>query len=354
MDPPLKGSSRLLAAEAAPTRDWDNVMGNAERMESGLVTSYAGIGRLRLFFALSRTPHGLLDICTPLLAALLWLGRPPEGGVLFLGVLAAFAGYTAVYALNDLVDYRVDREKIRQAGFHRQTDYLDGAIRHPLARGLLTLPEAVIWTAGWGTISLVAAWLLNPVCALILIGGCLLEAIYCLLLRVSQLRTLVSGVVKTLGGLAAVFAVDRSPDPAFLLLLFLWLFFWEIGGQNVPADWHDIEEDAVLRARTIPVLYGPRGASLIVLFTLITSMILNGWFLLQAPVDLAIPALLAVLLAGLYLLLLPALRLFVSRGREEASSLFNRASYYPLALLIIVILDLLLSLAGAVYPPAVH
>ena len=27
-----------------------------------------------------------------------------------------------------------------------------------------------------------------------------------------------------------------------MLLIFFWLFFWEIGGQNIPADWHDIEE----------------------------------------------------------------------------------------------------------------
>ena len=34
------------------------------------------------------------------------------------------------------------------------------------------------------------------------------------------------------------------------------------------------------------------------------------------------------------LLLLPALRLFRTRDRDEASALFNRASYYPFALLI--------------------
>ena len=76
------------------------------------------------------------------------------------------------------------------------------------------------------------------------------------MLQVSHLRTLVSGIVKTLGGLAAVFAVDATPDPGLLLLLFFWLFFWEIGGQNVPNDWHDIEEDTSLQARTVPVSLG--------------------------------------------------------------------------------------------------
>ena len=68
--------------------------------------------------ALSRTPHGLIDMATPGLAAMLWLGKVPSLPVLLLGILTAFAGYTAVYALNDVVDYRVDREKIRETGLH--------------------------------------------------------------------------------------------------------------------------------------------------------------------------------------------------------------------------------------------
>ena len=115
--------------------------------------------------------------------------------------------------------------------------------------------------------SLLSAYMLNPVCVLILVSGCILEMLYCVLLQVSHLRMLVSGIVKTLGGLAAVFAVDASPDPILLLLIFLWLFFWEIGGQNVPADWYDIQEDIVTQARTVPVSLGPKIASVIVLAT---------------------------------------------------------------------------------------
>jgi 4-hydroxybenzoate polyprenyltransferase len=301
-----------------------------------------GLSRIKLFLALSRTPHGILDLATPLLAALLWLGALPERRTAILGIVAAFAGYTAVYALNDIVDYRTDREKIRRTNPDRQSDYLDAAFaRHPLAQGLLTMPEAIVWAGGWALVSLLTAWYLNPVCALILIAGCILETLYCLLLRVSQLRTLVSGTVKTLGGLAAVFAVDRTPDLSFLLLLFLWLFFWEIGGQNVPADWHDIEEDTALAAKTIPVYYGPRGASIIVLFTLAVSVALSGVFLWKARFALSPLLLLCSLAAGFFLLLAPGWRLFRQRRRQQASALFNRASYYPLSLLVLVALALL-------------
>lgn len=303
-------------------------------MKDMQAAEYSGFSKIQLFLALSRTPHGLLDICAPLLAALLWLGQPPDFRTIVLGIIAAFAGYTAVYALNDIIDYRTDREKIRQSGFDRDASYLDGThIRHPLARGYLNMPEAMTWAGGWAALSLVAAYLLNPVCALILIVGCVLEAAYCLLLRVSHLRVLVSGIVKTLGGLAAVFAVDPSPDPGLLLLIFCWLFFWEIGGQNIPADWHDIEEDTVLRARTIPVHLGQKTASTIVLSTLSLSLVLSAILFRIAPLILPLPLYAGVLGIGIYLLLMPAFRLFKARDRDAAAALFNRASWYPCLLL---------------------
>ncbi len=43
---------------------------------------------------------------TPLLAARLWLDHLPPLEVILLGTIAFFARYTAVYALNDVVDYR--------------------------------------------------------------------------------------------------------------------------------------------------------------------------------------------------------------------------------------------------------
>jgi len=302
-----------------------------------------GLSRLKLFLALSRTPHGLLDLATPLLAAVLWLGDIPDGKTIVLGVIAAFSGYTAVYALNDIVDYKTDKEKIQQEGFRQGDNYLDSAfVRHPLAQGMLTMPEAVAWAGGWALLSLVTAYLLNPVCAYILVLGCVLEMIYCLLFRVSRFRTLVSGVVKTLGGLAAVFAVDNSPDPTILILLFFWLFFWEIGGQNVVADWHDIEEDRTIGAQTIPVFYGTRGGSIIVVATLSISVVLSGFLLWLTPLQLPFFLYVGALAAGIFLLLLPALRLYRTRSRDHASALFNTASYYPASLLAIVALSLFL------------
>jgi 4-hydroxybenzoate polyprenyltransferase len=312
-------------------------------MEISLHNHFSVLARLKLFFALSRTPHGLLDMCTPAFGALLWLGHFPPLKIVILGIITAFAGYTAVYALNDVIDYRTDRQKAAAGGFSGTESYLDGVlVRHPMAQGLLSLWQGLLWTLGWALIALIGAYLLNPVCVLIFLAGCALETVYCLLWRISPFRTVVSGVVKTSGAVAAVFAVDPQPSGWYLLILFLLLFFWGIGAQNIPADWTDIEEDRRLAAQTIPVRLGLRRASIIVVGTVVLSLSMNSaifFFSIQSH-----PTVLALLSLAVscYLLLLPAVSLYQSRQRIEATALFNRASYYPAALLAIVCIQLII------------
>jgi 4-hydroxybenzoate polyprenyltransferase len=274
---------------------------------------------------------------TPAFAALLWLGSYPSLTVIILGLITTFSGYTAVYALNDVVDHRVDREKIRHGGFQDSEDYLDGVlVRHPIAQGVLSFRQGFIWALAWGLLAVAGAYVLNPVCALIFIIAAALETIYCLMWRVSHYRTLVSGAVKTSGAIAAVFAVDPNPSLLFLSILFLCLFFWEIGGQNIPADWTDIEEDRKLEARTIPVRFGLERANLFILISIILALILNVTLFWVSQVRFELPFILAALCLGMYLLLAPALKLFKTRSRTDAMALFNKASHYPAVLLVIV------------------
>uniref|UniRef100_A0A7V6A5I3 Ubiquinone biosynthesis protein UbiA n=1 Tax=Desulfobacca acetoxidans TaxID=60893 RepID=A0A7V6A5I3_9BACT len=297
--------------------------------------------RLKLFLALSRTPHGLLDLATPGLAALLCLGGFPPARVLLLGIITVFAGYTAVYALNDLVDYRTDIAKIK-AGRQIEAGYLDGVlVRHPMAQGLLSFREGLLWALAWTAVALTGAYLLNPVCALIFLAGAILETVYCLMLRVSHWRTLVSGVVKTLGGIAAAFAVNPQPSPVFLVLLFLWIFTWEIGGQNVPNDWHDLEEDLRWRAQTIPVRYGAGGSARVILASLGATVLLLPLLQSASPLPFSWHLKLLSLAAGLGLLILPAWRLYLEQERSRATALFNCASYYPLVILFLTLPALL-------------
>ena len=304
---------------------------------------FAGFSRLKLYFALSRTPHGLLDMCTPAFGALLWLGHFPSLYVIVLGLITTFAGYTAVYALNDVVDYEADKGKATAGGFSNLQSDLDGMIvRHPMARGLLSFKEGLFWALAWGLVALIGAYILNPVCVLIFLAGCTLEAIYCMLWRVSPFRTIVSGVVKTSGALAAVFAVDPNPSGAYLIILFLLLFCWEIGGQNIPNDWADIEEDKQFKALTIPVCYGLQASRVIGLVTLVLALSLNVAIFYYSQVDFLVIYVIISFAAGCYLLLLPAAKLFQTLKASDAIALFNKASYYPPALLVIVLIRLMI------------
>lgn len=297
--------------------------------------------RLKLFFALSRTPHGLIDMAAPALAALVCLGHFPSMSITVIGVITVFAGYTAVYALNDLVDLRTDKQKVGIGGYSDGETYLDGVmIRHPLAKGALSLGAGLAWACGWAAIALIGAYLLNPVCVYIFISGCLLETLYCKLWQVTPLRSVVNGAVKTLGAIAAVYAVDPSPSFLLLAVLFAWLFAWEIGGQNIPNDWTDIEEDRHFRAQTIPIRLGLYRAALLVAAFLVAALILNMALLWVSPLSFGPGYLLAAVALNVVFLLYPAYLLYQQRERRHAMALFNKASYYPLAVLVLVLVRL--------------
>jgi 4-hydroxybenzoate polyprenyltransferase len=304
-----------------------------------------GFARLRLFWALSRTPHGLLDMCTAALASLFWLGHFPSFKIIGLGLITVFAGYTAIYALNDVVGYRSDKRKLQQGnlrGFDDCEDLDARLVRHPMARGFLSFKEGLLWSIAWALLALIGAYLLNPVCVLIFICGSILETIYCLMWNISPLRTLISGVVKTAGPIAAVFAVDPNPSMSYLMVLFLLMFFWEIGGQNVPNDWSDIEEDTLFQAQTVPIRLGLEQANVIIFGSIILTIILSGILLVLSNVAFELPFILAFAFVGLYFLLLPTIKLYRSEESSYAMILFNKASYYPLALLVVVVIKLLI------------
>lgn len=286
---------------------------------------------MKRYLALSRTTHAVLDIALPGFCALLWLGHIPHWSTLSLALLTVFAAYSAVYALNDLVGVAGDREKFA-GGLNAGYSVEASALRYPLARDALSYRDGWLWFAFWFAIALAGSYLLNQTILAILVGAALLEISYCLLFKVTYLRVLVSGLVKSAGPLAAVFAVDNHPAPYLLLVIFAWVFFWEIGGQNIPADWNDTEEDRRVNAKTIPIHFGTQKAGLIVVIALGLTVLISLFLPVVSPLALGAPYLLASLVVGFFLLLRPGYSL--CRRHQEgrlAARLFDNASYYPLA-----------------------
>ncbi|MCJ0825247.1 UbiA family prenyltransferase [Luteimonas sp. 50] len=292
---------------------------------------------MKRFLALSRSTHGVLDMAMPGFVALLWLGGFPGWQVLGLCLFTGLAGYTAIYALNDLLGVNDDKAKVAVATTRPGYSVEASPMRYPLARNLVSLRGALAWFGFWYALTLVGAWLLNPRLVLVVLAATVLEALYCKLLKVTWWRTLVSGLVKSAGPIAAVFVVRPEPSPGLLLLLLAWLMLWEIGGQNIPADWNDIEEDRRIGARTIPLLFGTRVAGALVVATLASTVFLSLWLPLMSPLALGWPFRLACLGVGGVLLLWPALRLYRTRDGRDAARLFDRASLYPLAQLAVVL-----------------
>ena len=163
-----------------------------------------------------------------------------------------------------------------------------------------------------------------------------------MMLRLTWMRALVSGSVKTAGGLAAIYAVAPDSSAAFLIGFFLWFFLWEIGGQNVPNDWSDMEEDMRMEAETIPVKFGTRRSAQIVLSSLTLAVAMSIVLFWLTPARLSAIYFAAAVPAGILLLLLPAWRLYAGRTSALASALFNRASYYPVTMFGVIFMSAVL------------
>lgn len=293
------------------------------------------------YLALSRTSHGVLDIAAPAFVALLWIGTFPPIPTIALALFTAFAAYTSVYALNDLMGMEHDREKFNGAGIKTGYSVEASHARYPLAQRILSPHEARIWTAAWFAAALIGSLLLNPVVVVILLIAAALEVLYCRLLKVTFWRMLVSGAVKTSGPIAAVFVVDPAPSWQSLLLIVAWLFLWEIGGQNVPADWNDTDEDRRVQAKTIPVQLGFKAAGRVVLAALVGCVVLSALLPRISPAELGWLFIVGTLLLGITLLLRPAYALFRSGDGRLAARLFDHASYYPLSMLALILFFLI-------------
>src|SRR5512135_484021 len=137
---------------------------------------------MKSFLALSRTSHGVLDIAAPAFCALLTVGSFPPLPTILLALFTAFAAYTAIYALNDLVGIGFDREKFAGSGINAGYSVEASAERYPLAQSILSIRSGMLWMGAWFMLALIGSYLLNPIIVLLLFAAAMLEIAYCLLL----------------------------------------------------------------------------------------------------------------------------------------------------------------------------
>ncbi|MBT8358754.1 MAG: UbiA family prenyltransferase [Desulfobacterales bacterium] len=299
--------------------------------------------KLQFFLALSRTQHGVLDMMSPVFAVLVYMGRIPDLAVILIGIMTVFSGYTCVYALNDIVGLKNDKKNIDIETKPTGSSDLDAVfIRHPLAQGNLGLLSASIWAAFWGITALVGAYYLNPVCVLIFVSAAVLEVLYCFLLKITFLRIIVTGFVKSAGPIAAVFAVDPAPEPLLPMLIFVFHFLWEGGGQNIPNDYMDMENDKRLGAKTLPLKFGRNITSWLITGLLMGSLCTMVIIFYFSPIDFNIISYGVLIFGSFFLLIFPSLLLNYTKKNEEAMILFNKASYYPLFLSILITIHLII------------
>lgn len=292
--------------------------------------------KLRALLGFSRIMISSFALAQAALASVLALKGLPSVKVILLGSIACLSGSYALTATNDLFDYKIDKERLKHLRTVEGFDVGQIFIRQPLARGVICFHTAIIWILSLSTISLIFAYLIKPSLVLVSLIIGLLVVTYSVMSRLSILKLIVVATLVSLGAAAGWLAVSNQ---SFLLLIFvLWMFFWEIGGRNIPNDFTDIEEDRELELKTIPVEYGRKKASKICFSCLLVSFGISIAVAILA--DISQFFVVAVCLLGITMLLIPGYRLLRKPEPQVSLRLFNFACFYPFAVLSALMLSI--------------
>jgi len=294
-----------------------------------------GPGLPAAIFDLSRGKQALLTIAQPALGAVLAHSGLPSARVIAIGLPAAGAASFALYALNDLLDRKVDARSLAVGKSAVPEHDLDTAfVRHPLARGILSLRVSVAWVAGLAVVAVVGTALLSPLALLFFAAAAATQVVYCALRCVTSWKTVLSGVMVGFGGLAGWVAV--APLRWSALSLFVFLACWEVGGRNIVNDLSDLESDARVGIRTVATVRGEAAAAHAA--AAMAGACLLSTMLLPMPVTSVVLA----LALGAWSLGRPAVKLVGRPTPVEAASYFNRGSLYPDLVLCAVLVGLAL------------
>lgn len=300
---------------------------------------------IRALLGLSRVLISVFVVIQAGLAAIIALKGLPSLETIAIGIFACLFGSSALIGFNDLMDLEIDKKKIQFQSANKNGEIkstLDlGSlfIHHPVARGVLDLKLAVVWVAVLGAASMAATFLLKPWLTPILLVVAVFVSIYSLLSSKSVFKFLAVASAVVVGAIAGWLAV-APPDMKVFPLFILWTFLWELGGRNIPNDFGDMYEDSQVGIKTIPVVYGGEFASKAITILLSATTVVSVIMAIQLSGNLLVA--LGFIVAALYFLILPAIKLLRNPVPEQALFLFNQANIYT----VVILLFLLLSIYG--------
>jgi 4-hydroxybenzoate polyprenyltransferase len=299
-------------------------------------TTRTGPGLPAAIFDFSRGKQALLTVAQPALGAVLALAGLPSWRVIAIGLPAACAASFALYALNDLLDRKVDARSLSVGKSLAPAHDVDTAfVRHPLASGVLSLRVSVAWVAGLIVVAVVGTALLNPLSLLFFAAAVATQVVYCALRSVTYWKTVLSGVMVGFGGLAGWVAV--APLRWSALSVFVFLACWEVGGRNIVNDLSDLESDARVGIRTVASVRGEAAAARAA--AAVAAACLASTALLPMPLTSVVLA----LAFGVWSLAWPGVNLLRRPTPAQAASYFNHGSPYPDLVLIAALVGLALS-----------
>ncbi len=310
---------------------------------------------VKSLLGMSRAPVAIFVVAHAGLASIFALGHLPSIRIIILGIFASLTGTGSLIGLNDLLDVELDQRKLALAAESDQPDIGSTFIHHPIARGTISFFTGLIWVIILSFLSLFLIEAIRPGLWPILIIIAILVILYSKLSSITYWKMITVALAVTLGAVAGWLAVAKGDLNSYsgwltmlssggltLALFALWSFAWEIGGRNIPNDFNDIEEDKPLGTKTAPSVLGEIFASRIIMVSLIIAVLLSIALILSAGfANIQLIFLLAgISILDLYMLLLPARRLVLDPRSAVSVKLYNHSAFYPLALLLLIILSL--------------
>lgn len=204
--------------------------------------------RLRTYGELVMFSHTLFSVPFGIIAMLLAAGGFPPVQVVVWILIALISARTAANALNRLVDRRIDGKNPRTAGRH-------------LPRGILKPPEVALLVLTCLLVLTVAAFMLNPLCVLLLPVPLFVFFLYSFTKRFTWTCHIILGAACGGAPVGAWMAV-RGNISWVSLILGAAVTFWVAGFDIIyGAQDKDFDEDQDLFS--IPVVFGVRRALII-------------------------------------------------------------------------------------------